>query len=56
MRQKLFIISLLVLMFLPMERVHARKLYIEPGGEVNAIKVAIEGLVAGDTLYVKSGT
>lgn len=35
---------------------HARKLYIEPGGEVNALKTAIENLVAGDTLYVKSGT
>ena len=35
---------------------HARKLYIEPGGEVNALKTAIESLVAGDTLYVKSGT
>ena len=32
---------------------HARKLYIEPGGEVNALKTAIESLVAGDTLYVK---
>ena len=35
---------------------NARQLYIEPGGEVNALKVAIENLVAGDTLWVKTGT
>ena len=35
---------------------NARKLYIEPGGEINAVKKAVEALVAGDTLYVKSGT
>ena len=34
----------------------ARQLYITPNGEVNAIKTAIENLVAGDTLWVKSGT
>ena len=33
----------------------AHKYYIEPGGEVNAVKTAIESLVAGDTLYVKIG-
>ena len=35
---------------------HARQLTIEPGGAVNDLKVAIEKLVAGDTLWVKSGT
>ena len=33
----------------------ARQLFIEPG-RVNDIKVAIEGLVAGDSLWVKAGT
>ena len=34
----------------------ARQLHIEPGGEVNAIKTAIEALLPGDTLWVKTGT